>query len=98
MTERLDDAVAVVPQLQAHRDRLAQTFAGVGGLGSITTQRVHGDLHLGQTLRTVVGWKLVDFEGEPAKPLAEPQPARLALARRRRHAAARSTTPPTPSC
>jgi len=71
MTQRLDDAVAVVPQLQAHRDRLAQTFAGVGGLGSITTQRVHGDLHLGQTLRTVVGWKLVDFEGEPAKPLAD---------------------------
>lgn len=71
MTERLDAAVAVVPELADHRDRLAETFAAVGRLGSATTQRVHGDLHLGQTLRTVVGWKLVDFEGEPAKPLAD---------------------------
>ncbi|MGN6252147.1 MAG: maltokinase N-terminal cap-like domain-containing protein [Marmoricola sp.] len=72
MTERLDATLAIAPDLaalaepaRAAYERLAELPAGA------LSQRIHGDLHLGQTLRSSRGWKLVDFEGEPAKPLAE---------------------------
>ncbi|WP_104105847.1 hypothetical protein [Nocardioides sp. 616] len=71
MHRRLDEALGVVPELQAYADRLRQTYDAVAGLRDVTVQQVHGDLHLGQTLRTVRGWKIVDFEGEPARPLAQ---------------------------
>ncbi|MCL8024722.1 maltokinase N-terminal cap-like domain-containing protein [Nocardioides bruguierae] len=71
MGRRLGAAAAVVPVLEEHREGLLRTFGAVADQGLLTTQRVHGDLHLGQTLRTSLGWKIVDFEGEPAKTLAE---------------------------
>ena len=72
MAARLDAAVAVVPGLEEHADGLRAVFDSVRTLDRpVTVQRVHGDLHLGQTLRTVRNWKIIDFEGEPAKQLAE---------------------------
>jgi maltokinase len=70
MRRRLAAAASSVPVLADHVEVLEQVFARIGDAKG-QAQRVHGDLHLGQTLRTSKGWKLVDFEGEPAKPLAE---------------------------
>jgi len=71
MQERLRVTTAAVPALAAHSPALAEVFEGFGSTASVAATRVHGDLHLGQTLLTSDGWKIVDFEGEPAKSLAE---------------------------
>ena len=73
MADRLDAAIPVVPELAPYAASLRKVFGRVASLDGLTVQQVHGDLHLGQTLRTASGWKIVDFEGEPAKPLAERQ-------------------------
>src|SRR4051812_3093301 len=50
------------------RERLALlSHATVGG----RVIRTHGDLHLGQTMLSDRGWVVLDFEGEPARPLPE---------------------------
>ncbi|WP_122818152.1 maltokinase N-terminal cap-like domain-containing protein [Nocardioides pantholopis] len=73
MRARLEDALGVVPELEEHAAGLRAAYDRVAELGEIRVQRIHGDLHLGQTMRTSLGWKIVDFEGEPAKPLAQRQ-------------------------
>ncbi len=72
MGERLDRAVAEVPDLASYADGLRGAFDDLAALTEpVPVQRVHGDFHLGQVMRTLHGWKLLDFEGEPARPLAE---------------------------
>ncbi|MCW8379362.1 maltokinase N-terminal cap-like domain-containing protein [Streptomyces justiciae] len=76
MIERLDAAVQAVPALTPYAPGLHSAFSALADLAAEgrtwTAQRIHGDLHLGQCLRSPAGqWSLIDFEGEPSKPLAE---------------------------
>jgi len=79
MTRRLERASAEVQDLRKHEEKLRGYFAALAGTGRpVPVQRVHGDFHLGQVLRTPTGWVLLDFEGEPAVPLEQrraPAPA-----------------------
>jgi maltokinase len=71
MHERLLEAVDAVPELEQYADLIGGVFNAAAEVTGQPMQQIHGDLHLGQTLRTVKGWKIVDFEGEPAKALSE---------------------------
>lgn len=72
MLRRLEDAVSAAPELEPFVPRLRRRLAAVGDrTEALPVQRVHGDFHLGQVVRTVVSWKLVDFEGEPTRPFSE---------------------------
>jgi maltokinase len=72
MFRKLDLAVAAVPELGKHADMIGEAYAALAKLrGPFPVQRVHGDYHLGQVLRTESGWVVLDFEGEPATPLAQ---------------------------
>jgi maltokinase len=70
MMDRLYEAARIAPALAPHVPGLRRCFDELRS-EMLDTQRVHGDFHLGQTLHTPSGWKITDFEGEPAKTIAE---------------------------
>jgi maltokinase len=73
MFRKLDLATAAVPELGRYTEMIGDAYSQLAKLkGPFPVQRVHGDYHLGQVLRTPeTGWVVLDFEGEPAAPLAQ---------------------------
>ncbi|MFC0675626.1 trehalose biosynthesis protein [Brachybacterium hainanense] len=72
MLERLEEAARDIPQIAAQADDLRLLIQRARSGPWPPLQRIHGDYHLGQVLRTASdGWVLLDFEGEPLRPLAQ---------------------------
>ena len=72
MTAKLERARAEVPALDRYAAMVRRAYEDLARLSApVPIQRIHGDYHLGQVMRTGAGWVALDFEGEPATPLAQ---------------------------
>ena len=72
MRGRFEAAVAEVDELARFAPLVDRILAEAADVAWPPMQRIHGDYHLGQVLHSPTrGWILLDFEGEPIRPLAE---------------------------
>ncbi|WIE54135.1 phosphotransferase [Curtobacterium sp. MCBD17_003] len=72
MRQRLEVASDEVPAVAEHADAIRRIYDAAEGLEWPRLQRIHGDLHLGQAVSSPDrGWVLLDFEGEPLRPMPE---------------------------
>jgi maltose alpha-D-glucosyltransferase/alpha-amylase len=71
LSEMPDDLVEMAANVLARRSEILQRIA-IPADGSYGMQiRTHGDFHLGQVLRVRNDFVILDFEGEPARPLGD---------------------------
>jgi trehalose synthase-fused probable maltokinase len=72
MRSRAEQAVRALPSLTTVADRIDAVLSAAEADDWPPFQRIHGDYHLGQVLSVPGrGWVLLDFEGEPLRPMAE---------------------------
>jgi maltose alpha-D-glucosyltransferase / alpha-amylase len=71
--EEAAQVLAAEQRILTHEQRLLDQHAPASKI------RIHGDYHLGQVLNTGKDFVILDFEGEPARPLSERKLKRSAL-------------------
>jgi len=75
-----DDAVELAATILSRRTQILENFEALSRKTfQIWRIRVHGDYHLGQVLKVKTDFVILDFEGEPARPLAERRAKQCAL-------------------
>jgi maltokinase len=73
MRAQLHEVAAEVHRLEPYRPEIEELFTAAERTATrLRLQRIHGDYHLNQVLRTRDGdWLVIDFEGEPVRSLAD---------------------------